>query len=32
MREMLKVVGKVIPENSILIFDGGANSKANKQK
>lgn len=31
-REMLKIVSKVIPENSLLIFDSGANTKANKQK
>ena len=32
MREMLKIVSKVIPENSLLIFDAGANTKANKEK
>lgn len=32
MREMLKIVSKVIPENSLLIFDAGADTKANKEK
>ncbi len=32
MREILKIVSKVIPKNSLLIFDAGANSKSNKQK
>jgi len=32
MREMLKIVSKVLPENSLLIFDAGANTKANKEK
>jgi transposase len=32
MREMLKVIPEVIPENSLLIFDAGANTKRNKQK
>ncbi len=30
MREMLKVIPKVIPKNSLLIFDTGANTKKNK--
>lgn len=32
MREMLKIIPNVIPENSLLIFDAGANTKANKKK
>jgi transposase len=32
MKEMLKVIPKVIPENSILMFDAGANTKKNKKK
>lgn len=32
MREILRVVSKVIPENSLLIFDTGGNSKKNKTK
>jgi transposase len=32
MREMLKIVSKVLPENSLLIFDAGANTKANREK
>jgi transposase len=32
MREILKIVSKVIPENSLLIFDAGANTKGNKEK
>jgi hypothetical protein len=32
MGEMLKVVPKVIPPNSLLIFDTGANTKKNKSK
>lgn len=32
MREMLKVISKVIPKNSLLIFDSGANTKENKNK
>lgn len=30
IREMLKVVSKVIPHDSLLIFDAGANTKENK--
>jgi len=30
MREMLKVISSVLPENSLLIFDSGANTKTNK--
>jgi transposase len=32
IREMLKIISKVIPQNSLLIFDTGANSKENKNK
>ena len=32
MREMLKIVSKVLPENSLLIFDAGANTRTNKKK
>lgn len=32
MREMLKVIPKVIPRNSLLMFDSGANTKGNKGK
>lgn len=32
IKEMLKVISKVIPQNSLLIFDTGANSKGNKNK
>jgi len=32
MGEMLKIVSKVLPENSLLIFDAGADTKANKEK
>jgi len=32
MKEMLKIVSNVLPENSLLIFDAGANTKKNKQK
>jgi transposase len=32
MREMLKLIPKVVPQNSLLIFDTGANSKKNKNK
>ena len=32
IREMLKVISKVIPKNSLLIFDAGANTKKNKTK
>jgi len=32
IREMLKVISKVIPKNSLLIFDAGANTKANKER
>jgi transposase len=32
MREILKIVPKVIPRNSLLIFDAGANTKLNKEK
>ena len=32
MREMLKIASKVLPENSLLIFDAGANTKANRKK
>ena len=30
MKQMLKVISKVLPENSLLIFDAGANTKKNK--
>jgi transposase len=32
LRELLKLVSKVIPENSLLIFDAGANSGGNKKR
>jgi len=32
MQDMLNVVGKVLPEKSLLIFDNGANTKQNKAK
>jgi len=32
MKEMLRIVSKVLPERSLLIFDAGANTKANKEK
>ena len=32
MKGILKVLPSVIPENSLLIFDCGANTKANKEK
>lgn len=32
MKEMLKVISGVIPKNSLLIFDSGANTKENKNK
>lgn len=32
IREILKVSSKVLPENSLMIFDSGANSKKNKDK
>jgi len=32
IREILKISSKVLPENSLMIFDGGANSKKNKDK
>ena len=32
MREMLKIIPKVIPEWSLLIFDAGANTTKNKEK
>jgi len=32
LRLMLQIVAKVIPKNSLLIFDAGANTKANKRK
>ncbi|PIV68139.1 MAG: hypothetical protein COS08_07180 [Euryarchaeota archaeon CG01_land_8_20_14_3_00_38_12] len=32
MREILKLVPRVIPKNSLLIFDAGANTKPNKEK
>ena len=32
MKEMLKIVSKILPENSLLIFDAGANTKANREK
>ena len=31
MKQMLKIISKVIPESSLLIFDAGANTKKNKQ-
>ena len=30
MKQMLKVISKVLPENSLLIFDAGANTRKNK--
>jgi transposase len=32
LRELLKLVSKVIPESSLLIFDAGANTKGNRRK
>jgi transposase len=32
MKEMLKLIDKILPESSLLIFDCGANSKNNKEK
>ena len=32
MKEMLKIIEKIIPENSLLIYDAGANTKANREK
>ena len=32
MKTMLKLVSKVLPENSLLIFDAGANTRDNKKK
>ncbi|MDI6917297.1 MAG: transposase [Thermoplasmatales archaeon] len=32
MKTILKLVPKVIPKNSLLIFDAGANTKPNKEK
>jgi len=32
LRLMLQIISKVIPKNSLLIFDAGANTKANKRK
>lgn len=32
MKVMLKIISKVIPEHSLLIFDAGANTKKNKEK
>lgn len=32
MREILRVISKVIPENALLIFDTGGNSRKNKAK
>jgi transposase len=32
LRELLKLISKVIPENSLLIFDAGANTKGNRRK
>jgi transposase len=32
IREILKIIPKVIPQNSLLIFDAGANSNENKNK
>ena len=32
IKETLKIVSKVIPENSLLIYDAGANSKENKNR
>ena len=32
MKEILKLIPKVIPKNSILIFDAGANTRKNKNK
>ena len=31
MKQMLKIIAEVIPENSLLIFDAGANTKRNKE-
>ncbi|HEC75739.1 MAG TPA: hypothetical protein ENI33_00570, partial [Thermoplasmatales archaeon] len=30
MKQMLKVISKVLPENSLLIFDAGSNTRKNK--
>lgn len=32
MKTMLKLISKVLPENSLLIFDAGANTRGNKKK
>ena len=32
MRQMLKIIKKVLPERTLLMFDAGANTKANKEK
>ncbi len=32
MKVMLKIISKVIPEHSLLIFDTGANTRKNKEK
>lgn len=32
MRHMLKIIKNVLPESSLLMFDAGANTKANKEK
>ncbi len=32
IREILKIIVKVIPKDSLLIFDAGANTKKNKEK
>jgi len=32
MGQMLKIIKKVIPKSSLLMFDAGANTKANKEK
>ena len=32
MKEMLKVIQKVIPKDSLLMYDAGANTKKNKKK
>ena len=32
IREILKLASKVVPQNTLLIFDAGANSKENKTK
>ena len=32
MKQMLKIIKKVLPDSTLLMFDAGANTKANKEK